>query len=339
MASNGRVRLVDVAERAGVSMKTVSNVVNGYAHVQPETRARVQLAIDELGYRPNLTARRLATGKTGMIALAMPEIDHPYFGELARHVAEIASSRGYRVIIEQTLGDEAAERAVLRDREAGLVDGVIFQPVRIATLEIARLHRDLPLVLLGEVEAPVTTDHVMIDNVRAAADVTDHLLAGGRTRIGFLGMVEGDITMTNNRRLLGYQEALIRAGLPLDPRRMLTVGGFAPEDAAEAVRGALTDGPEFDALVCRDDRFAAGALAALREHGASVPDDVAVVGWDDSALAEWTWPALSSLAPDKHELARVAFDLLSERMNGVTGVGRHRIVPHSVHARASAPPA
>ncbi len=98
----GRVRLIDVAERAQVSMKTVSNVVNGYAHVQPQMRARVQAAIDELGYRPNLTARRLATGRTGMIALAMPEIDHPYFGEMASHLAEIALQRGYRVIIDRT---------------------------------------------------------------------------------------------------------------------------------------------------------------------------------------------------------------------------------------------
>ncbi|PFG41495.1 LacI family transcriptional regulator [Isoptericola jiangsuensis] len=335
MAGKGRVRLVDVAEHAGVSMKTVSNVVNGYAHVQPATRARVQAAIDELGYRPNLTARRLATGRTGMIALAMPEIDHPYFGELARHVAEVAATQGYRVIIEQTLGDEAAERAVLRDREAGLVDGVIFQPMRIATLDIARLHRDLPLVLLGEVEAPVTTDHVMIDNVQAAADVTAHLLAQGCTRIGFLGMVEGDITVTNSRRLLGYQEALVRAGLPLDPRRVLTVGGFTSGDAAAAVRAAIAEGPAFDALVCRDDRFAVGALAALREAGRTVPDDVAIAGWDDSALAQWTWPALTSVAPDKHELARVAFDLLVERMGGAQGVGRHRVVRHSVSVRAS----
>ncbi|WP_407320672.1 LacI family DNA-binding transcriptional regulator [Isoptericola halotolerans] len=332
-----RVRLVDVAERANVSMKTVSNVVNGYAHVQPATRARVQAAIDELGYKPNLTARRLATGRTGMIALAMPEIDHPYFAEVARHVAEVASDHGYRVIIEQTLGDETAERAVLRDRDAGLVDGVIFQPLRIATLDIARFHQDLPLVLLGEVEAPVTTDHVMVDNVRGAADATAHLLAAGRTRIGFLGLVEGDITATNSRRLLGYQEALVGAGVPLDPGLVLTTSGFGSGAAAAAVDDALSRGLRFDALVCRDDRFAVGALTALRRHGREVPGDVALVGWDDSAMAQWAWPPLTSLAPDKHELARVAFELLLERMQGTTGVGRHRLVPHTLQVRASAP--
>src|SRR5690606_13959624 len=101
--SAGRVRLKDVADRAGVSMKTVSNVVHDYPFVSPQMRERVQAAIAELGYRPNLTARRLATGKTGMIALALPEMDQPYFAEIARHIGEEATRRGYRIIVEQTL--------------------------------------------------------------------------------------------------------------------------------------------------------------------------------------------------------------------------------------------
>ena len=332
-----RVRLIDVAERAQVSMKTVSNVVNGYAHVQPQMRARVQAAIDELGYRPNLTARRLATGRTGMIALAMPEIDHPYFGEMASHLAEIALQRGYRVIIEQTLSDPEAEKAVLQDREAGLVDGVIFQPTRMATLDIARLHDDLPLVLLGEVDAPVTTDHVMIDNVAAARDAAAHLVTLGRSRIAFLGLVEGDITMTNRRRMLGYQEALVDRGIRPDPGLVLTTAGFDPHDAEHAVERALEHGLDFDAILCRDDRFAAGALTALRRRGIRVPDDVAVMGWDDSAITGFTSPTLSSVAPDKRQLAANAFDLLHERMQGHHGPGRHVVVGHDIAVRASAP--
>jgi len=334
-----RVRLIDVAQRAQVSMKTVSNVVNGYAHVQPDMRARVQAAIDELGYRPNLTARRLATGRTGMIALAMPEIDHPYFGEMASHLAHIALDRGYRVIIEQTLSDTEAEKAVLQDREAGLVDGVIFQPTRMATLDIARLHDDLPLVLLGEVDAPVTTDHVMIDNVAAAHDAVAHLLALGRRRVAFLGLVEGDITMTNRRRLIGYQEALVGAGARLDPDLVLHARGFDAHDAEAAVERALEHGTEFDAILARDDRFAAGALTALRRSGRSVPGDVAVMGWDDSAITGYTSPTLTSVAPDKRALATRAFQLLHERMHGYHGAGRHIVVPHRISVRASAPEA
>ncbi|WP_228479367.1 LacI family DNA-binding transcriptional regulator [Microbacterium atlanticum] len=329
--------MVDVAERAGVSLKTVSNVVNDYVHVQPALRARVQQAIDELGYRPNLTARRLATGRTGMVALAMPEIDHPYFSEMSSHLADIAAEAGYRVIIEQTLSDPTAEQAVLRDREAGLVDGVIFQPTRIATLDIARLHDDQPLVLLGEVEAPVTTDHVMIDNVAAAADGVAHLLALGREKVAFVGLVSGDITSTNRRRLLGYQEALLDAHLPLRPELVLECQGFAAADAEASVAGALERGVRFDAILCRDDRFAVGALRALRRAGLSVPGDVAVMGWDDTVVTGYTTPTLSSIAPDKRELATRAWQLLEERMSGYHGPGRHLVVGHGVTVRESAP--
>lgn len=332
-----KVRLADVAEVAGVSMKTVSNVVHDYPHVTPEMRRKVQQAIDELGYRPNLTARRLATGRTGMIALAIPEIDHPYFSALSRCIAEEASVMGYRVLVEQTLSNPAAERAVLNDREAGVVDGVIFHPVSMDSMEVARLKRDVPVVLLGESTMPVTADHVMIDNVLAAQEGVGHLVAQGRRRIAFLGVVEGDLTGSTNQRLLGYQQGLVDAKIPLDPDLVLTVSDFAPEESARAVRDALAAGLAFDGLVCRDDRFATGALSALRTAGVRVPEDVAVVGWDDTELGRWAAPTLTSIAPDKRELAVTALGLLRDRMDGYQGIGRHRIVPHSLIVRESAP--
>jgi DNA-binding LacI/PurR family transcriptional regulator len=333
----GRVRLIDVAELAGVSMKTVSNVVHDYPHVAPALRTRVQAAIDDLGYRPNLTARRLATGRTGMIALAIPEIDHPYFSELSRRIAEEATRRGYRVLIEQTLSDTVAEHAVLKDREAGLVDGVIFHPVRMDAIELATVHKDTPLVLLGEAAIPSTTDHVMIDNVAAAKEAAQHLLALGRRRIAFLGVVDGDITVSTNRRLVGYQQALVEAGIELDPDLVLTVRDFSPESCADATRAALARGLRFDGVLCRDDKFALGALQGLHRSGLAVPEDVAVIGWDDTALASYTLPTLTSIAPDKPRLAKVTLDLLEERMNGHQGVGRHRLVPHALTFRESAP--
>jgi DNA-binding LacI/PurR family transcriptional regulator len=333
--SAGRVRLKDVADLAGVSMKTVSNVVHDYEHVSAAMRDRVQSAIDELGYRPNLTARRLATGKTGMIALAIPEIDQFYFAEMARHIGEEAGRHGYRILVEQTLNDVEAERAVIRDREEGLVDGVIFHPARIDTLEIARLRPGTPLVLLGEAARPVNTDHVMIDNTRAARDGVEMLMRAGRFRIAFLATVRGDITESTHLRLLGYQEALVAAGIGLDPELVLQSDGFGIEDGVRAISAAIDAGVRFDAVLCRDDLFAMAALRALEQAGLSVPDDVSVLGWDDTAVARYSTPALSSVSPDKAALAATAFDLLEDRMNGYDGVGRHRIVPHSIIERAT----
>lgn len=330
-----RVRLADVAEFANVSTKTVSNVVHDYPHVAPELRRRVQAAIDELGYRPNLTARRLVTGKTGMIALAIPEIDHPYFSELSRRIAEEAERRGYRVIIEQTLGRLEAEHAVLADREAGLVDGIIFHPVRMGALAISRIPHDTPLVLLGEGAMPVTSDHVMIDNVAAAAGAVKFLVDQGRRRIAFLGVVEGDITFSTDKRLLGYQQGLLEAGMDLDPDLVLSVADFSSEASQKAVFAALEQGVGIDGIVCRDDKFAAGALRACGEAGAVVPADIAIVGWDDTAIGQYTTPSLTSVAPDKAGLAATALELLTERIDGYRGLGRHRIVSHGLTVRQS----
>lgn len=331
--AGGRVRLQDVADLAGVSMKTVSNVVRDYAHVSPAMRDKVQAAIEALGYRPNLTARRLATGRTGMIALAIPELDQFYFAEIARLIGEEAERRGYRILVEQTLNDVEAERAVIRDREEGLVDGVIFQPARIDTLEIARLRPETPLVLLGEAARPLTADHVMIDNVRAARDGVSMLVGAGRRRVAFLGSVRGDLTESTQLRLLGYQEALVAAGIPLDPALVLHSDGFAVEDGVRAVTAAIESGVAFDAVLCRDDQFAMSALRGLAKAGLRVPDDVAVLGWDDTAIARYSTPALSSVSPDKAALARTALQLLIDRMEGYDGPGRHELVPHAVVER------
>jgi DNA-binding LacI/PurR family transcriptional regulator len=331
--AGGRVRLQDVADLAGVSMKTVSNVVRGYEHISPAMRDKVEAAIAELGYRPNLTARRLATGKTGMIALAIPELDQFYFAEIARLIGEEAGRQGYRILVEQTLNDVEAERAVIRDREEGLVDGVIFQPARIDTLEIARLRPETPLVLLGEAARPVSADHVMIDNTAAARDGVGMLVRSGRRRIAFLGSVRGDLTESTHLRLLGYQEALLAAGIALDPALVLRSEGFAVEDGVRAVADALAAGVRFDALLCRDDQFAMSALRGLSLAGLRVPEDVAVLGWDDTAIARYSTPAVSSVSPDKEALARTALRLLVDRMEGYDGTGRHEIVPHAVVER------
>lgn len=314
-------------------MKTVSNVVHNYPHVSPQVRERVQAAITELGYKPNLTARRLVTGKTGMIALAIPEMDQPYFAELARHISAEAGAQGYRVIVEQTLGDIEAERAVIRDREEGLVDGVIFHPVRIDTLEIAKLRPGTPLVLLGESARPLTVDHVMIDNIQAAKDGVNLLLSRGRKRILFLAVVGAELTESTHLRLQGYQEALLEAGVTADPRLVLSSPGFEVEQVVATLDQAIASGLEFDAVLCRDDMFAVAAIRSLKAAGRSVPHDVEILGWDDTFLSRYSTPAISSISPSKTIIARTALDLLKDRMKGHTGPGRHELAPYEIALR------
>jgi len=331
------VRLQDVAELAGVSMKTVSNVVHDYPHVSAGMRARVESAIAELGYRPNASARRLVTGRTGMLSLAFSDVSLPYFAELARIIAHLATARGYRLLLEQTDGTIESERAIVSTREAGLVDGVIFQPSRMPSLEIAKHREDVPLVLLGEGPAPLSVDHVMIDNEAAAIQATSHLIDLGRRRIGFVGHEEFDQSVTSMQRLAGYQIALDAAGLTVDMSLVIPSAAISAVEAADAIRRALADGRVFDGLVCRDDLAAIGALRALQEHGLRVPEDVAVVGWDDISMAAFTHPSLTTIAPDTTQIATMALDMLEERIGGYAGLGRHRIADYSFVVRESAP--
>ncbi|GAB2596908.1 LacI family DNA-binding transcriptional regulator [Pseudactinotalea suaedae] len=332
------MRLVDVAAHAGVSMKTVSNVVHDNPHVSPAMRARVERSIDELGYRPNLTARRLATGRTGMLALALPEMDQPYYAELARHVAEAAPEFGYRVLMEQTLLSADDEHAAIGSSQNGVVDGILLHPVRLTPEEIGALPRDLPLVLLGE-SAPPAADHVMIDNVAAARAVIQHLVDAGRRRIAFLGTVVDQLSDATAPRLQGYHEGLDDLGTPQADRCVLVCADYSVEASEAALSRALADGLQIDAVMCREDRFAVGALRALLRAGRRVPEDVAVVGWDDTEPARWSHPQLSSVAPDKRALARAALRLLHERIMGYQGAGRHVLVPHRLVVRASSQPA
>ncbi|MET1051687.1 MAG: LacI family DNA-binding transcriptional regulator [Mycetocola sp.] len=331
------VRLQDVAEYAGVSMKTVSNVVRDYAHVSPATRQRVQNAIEELGYRPNMMGRRLATGRTGLIALAFSNVTVPYFAELSRAVSTAARNLGYRVLLEETDGTLEGERAVIANSEAGMVDGILFQPSVMSSVEISRHRSDLPIVILGEGAAPLPIDRVMIDNVAAAHRATNHLLGLGRTRIGFAGHEISDLSATSIQRMMGYQQALEEHGLLPDPSLLFPSNEISPSGAVAGVGTGLDAGIRIDGLVCRDDLAAIGALRALHERGIRVPDDVAVTGWDNIELSRVTFPSITTIAPDLDRLAIRAVEMLKERIDGFTGTGRHELVDYNLLVRESAP--
>jgi DNA-binding LacI/PurR family transcriptional regulator len=331
------VRLQDVAQLAGVSMKTVSNVVHDYPHVSPKMRERVQRAIDELGYRPNMMGRRLATGRTGLLALAVADVTLPYFAELARRVSDMAEAKGYRVLLEQTDGTIEGERAVVSSSEAGLVDGVIFQPSQMSSSELAQTRSDIPMVILGEGAAPLSLDRVMIDNVAAGRQATQHLLALGRRRIGFVGHEASALSRTSQLRIAGYQSALESAGLHSHPGMLIASAAISPLEAARAVGRALDAGLDVDALMCRDDLAAIGALRALQERGIRVPDDVAVVGWDNTMMTAVTFPSISTVAPDMDRLASRCLEMLIERIRGLDALGRHEIVGFELITRESAP--
>ncbi len=308
--------LKDVAALAGVSIKSVSNVINDRPYVSSEMRARVQKAVDELGYRPNLQARGLRTGRSGVIALGVPRLDEAYFAEVAGQVIDVAEQVGLTVLVEQTNGVRERELEVLSGIRPGVVDGVILSPLGLTTSDLERASIRNPVVLLGEQVSDSGLDHLRIDNVQAAHQITHLLLASGRRRIAVVGARSDQHAEAARLRVAGYCLAHRHEGHPYDERLFVPVASFRRGDGARAVYALVESGASFDAVFCCNDQLALGALSALRQHGLAVPDDVAVVGFDDIEECAFSYPALTTVAPDKRELAARAVHTLVARLNG-----------------------
>ncbi|MFE2263064.1 LacI family DNA-binding transcriptional regulator [Streptomyces griseosporeus] len=310
-----RPSIKDVAEYAGVSPKTVSNVINDFEHVSEKTRAAVREAIEALGYRVNIAGRQLRRGRTGMITLAVPELDVAYFSELAKHVMAAADGRGLTVLIHQTGGVRERELAALHGFDAQFTDGVILSPLALLPRDFATRDTRLPVVLLGESCPAGSADHVGIDNVAAAREATEHLLARGRRRIAVVGGAIRGRRGTDRLRTQGYQEALRAARVPFEPELVVPVRAFHWQDGARAVGAVLERGPAPDALLCLNDHLALGALRALHEAGLRAADDLDVVGFDDIEAGRFSVPSLTTIAPDKAAIAAAAVSLLVDRID------------------------
>ncbi|WP_395571799.1 LacI family DNA-binding transcriptional regulator [Streptomyces sp. BK79] len=308
--------LKDVAARAGVSARTVSNVVNGSARVSEPTRQRVQEAIDELGYRPNLAARSLRAGRTGVIGLAVPELHSPYFGELAGLLVDEARRRSWTVVIDQTHGDAEAERRLLTGDAGRAMDGLIISPWALEAQEVAATARPLPVVLLGERSPQGLADRVAVDNVAAADEATTHLLALGRRRVAAIGLQPHLHNGTAEQRAEGYRRALLRAGVTPRPRWERPVTALHRQDGARAMAELLDgdDGDRPDAVFAFTDELALGALHMAHTRGVRVPEDLALVGFDDIDDGRFSHPSLTTVSPDKRQIAERALQCLADRI-------------------------
>jgi DNA-binding LacI/PurR family transcriptional regulator len=335
--NNGAVRATvkDVAARAGVSPKTVSNVINGVVFVRPETRERVERALAELDYVPHLGARGLRNGRYGLIALALPDLSTAYSAELAHHFVEEAHERGWSLQIEETAAEPRRELDLLSRARSHLVDGLVLNPVSLEDSVVAAVAGPLPpTVLIGEVVQD-RVDHVGVDSVRAAADMTGHLIRTGRRRIAVVGPPAGTETAAARQRTEGYRLALADAGIAADRTLEIPVTPWTTQGAADATRAYLADQPVPDAFFCFTDSMALGVLSVLWERGLRVPADVAVAGFDDIVAARFAVPSLTTIAFDLRELTRMALDLLTERIESPSRPPRSLVVPHRLVVRAS----
>ncbi|MEO7016243.1 MAG: LacI family DNA-binding transcriptional regulator [Leifsonia sp.] len=310
------VTIHDIAKAAGVSPMTVSNVLNKRPHVKDSTRERVLKSIDELGYRVNVAARNLRRGRTHTIGLAVPEVDRPYFGQLAAAVIEQGALHDLHVVIEQTGRSRENELSALALSRLRMYDGLILSAVGLGEADVDLLRVDFPVVILGERIFQGPVDHVAMPNVDGAKAAVSHLLDRGCRRIAMMHGPLGDDVDVSSLRHSGYSQALAERGLEEDPSLTLVITEFSPEHAAAAIHDAVDSGVQFDGLFCVTDYVALGALRGLKDAGLSVPDDVKVIGFDDVELSRYLTPSLSTVNPSHAEMVVTAVNLLAGRIEG-----------------------
>ncbi|GAA4210389.1 MULTISPECIES: LacI family DNA-binding transcriptional regulator [Microbispora] len=304
--------ITTIAQRAGLSIASVSRVLNGLP-TREDTVRRVMRAADELGYVPNSVARSLRNRRTHQIAFALSDIGNPVYVAMVREIQAVLKAAGYRLLLHSTEGDPEDEVCVLRGLRERYVDGLIISPLRgvgeehIEAVTTARV----PVVVVGPVPEGTPVDTVRGDSRTGVLLAMDHLHGLGRRRIGLLNGPLG--TAPGAARAAAYREALELLGLPYD-ESLVEVGDFTRDRGARAARALLARAPGLDALMCASDLIALGALDVLREQGRDVPGDVAVVGMDDTELASVAWPSLTSVSLGWAERGRAAARLLLDRL-------------------------
>ena len=330
----------DIAKLAGVSLGTVSHVLNGTAGVRESVRHRVLEAVRSTSYQPSQLARGLRRVQTNVIGMIIPDITNPFFPAVVRGAEDQAYSNGYRLILCNTDNDHSKELAHLNELRTYLPAGLIVIPSTFSDLtEQAKSYRNVGtgVVCVDRLPKHWIGDTVTADNHKGAYKATRHLIELGHTQIA---TITGPLHLTNaQERLNGFRQAIKEAKLQLAPE-------YVQEATFDKQGGVSKSGlllrlmPRPTAILAGNDLVALGVLAAIREAGLRCPQDVSVIGFDDLELAETTNPALSSVSQSGYQLGSTAANILLERLRGYTGPAKHVVLETSLKLRDSdAPPA
>jgi LacI family transcriptional regulator len=323
----------EVAESAGVSYATVSHVINNTRLVSQETRARVLAAMDALNYRPNALARSLRQGRTNTLGLVLPDSANPFFAEISRSIEDEAFKKGYSVFLCNTELDTERELFYVDVLSNKQVDGIIFVAAgdQADSLDFL-VRRNMPVVMIDRDVPNVEVDAVLTDNKLGGYLATCHLLELGHRRIA---CIAGPSSITPSaERIIGYRKALEEAGISYD-ENLIIRGDYHAQSGMEITHSILKMDPRPTAIFCLNDLMALGALRAAAEAGCSVPQDLAVVGYDDLELAHFTNPPLTTIAQPKKEVGAQAISLLVDRISRKSRPPSRLVLPPELIVRRS----
>lgn len=317
--------IYSVAQLAGVSIATVSRVLQGSRATSPQTQAKVRRAVEELDYLPLQAARSLAVQRHEAQGLVVPDLIGPYYSELLMGYESAAAELGQSVVI--VIAQEEARRAV---RLSSRVDGIVVANATMSDDAARSLARRTPVVLLAR-PTVAGCDAVSAENFDSARALTEHLLAHGRRRLTFVGDPDGSPDV--QERYLGFNKALSSSGTsPVGP---IVKVGFRERSGAEVAAQVLSQPTRPDALVCANDELALSTMKALQYSGIHIPDDIAIVGWDDVMTARYVSPALTTVRQPLYELGRAAATRLHERITGAPLAPEQLILPTELVLRTS----
>ena len=304
----------DVAKEAGVSIATVSRVLNDIDVVNEDTKKKVLDAIKKLGYRPNIVARSLKTQKTKTIGILVPDISSGLYPEIVRGTEDVANIYDYNVILCNSDFDPEKEKEYLRVLREKMVDGVIYMSSSLGNdiLDIIN-ELDIKTVLVETKDRENRLPSVTIDNVKAARESTNYLIQKGRKNIAFVGVDKNAMNAWGDR-YIGYEEALKEKGFEID-QDLVYFKSLRVKAGAEAVEKFISSGKKFDAVVCASDEIAVGVINALREQNISVPQDVSVIGFNNNDVASIFYPKISTINQPSYDMGSVAMRMLIKMLN------------------------
>jgi len=326
----------DVAQHAGVSVTTVSHVINNTRPVSDELRMRVTEAMQELGYQTNILARSLRKGETLTVGVILPDSANPFFAEVVRGVEDASFMNGYSVILCNTDSNLEKERIYTDVLVKKQVDGILFIAAGLSTENIqSLLDREMPLVIVDRQVPEVNVDCVLTNNRQGGYLAAHHLINLGHRRIGCI--VGPENIRSSLERLTGYQEAIHEAGLPFD-ETLIVKGDFQYESGYEAAQRLLTIDDPPSAIFAFNDLMAVGALSYALEKGYPVPTGLSVVGFDDVRLAVYANPPITTVMQPKYEIGELATQILLERMKNPEANPRQRVLETRLIIRKSTAP-
>ncbi|MBU9721096.1 MULTISPECIES: catabolite control protein A [Bacillaceae] len=328
------ITIYDVAREAGVSMATVSRVVNGNPNVKPTTRKRVLEAIERLGYRPNAVARGLASKKTTTVGVVIPDISSIFFSELARGIEDIATMYKYNIILCNSDQNKEKEIHLINTLLEKQVDGIVFMGG-----EITKDHEDtfrkspVPIVLSATVDDKKEFPSVNIDYEQASYDATKALIDKGHTAVAMLsGTLEDPIN--GYQKFAGYKRALLEADLEINDDYVV-IGDYTYDSGLEAMETLLKLETKPTAVFASTDEMALGVIHGAQDAGYSVPEDFEVIGFDNTRLATMVRPTLTSVVQPMYDLGAVSMRLLTKYMNKEEVSDKVVLLPHRIEFRQS----